>query len=113
MAGIGIRMAQDVGAHRRKTYSHHSVESELWKRAFWMLVTLDIWFSSFLGRSCAISLDSFDVEFPLDCDDQYWLNPDPEKAFKQPEGVPSDFAYFLAWIKLQLIHSHALRTIVR
>ncbi|VDC03048.1 unnamed protein product [Peniophora sp. CBMAI 1063] len=111
MAGIGIRMAQDVGAHRRKTYSHHSVESELWKRAFWMLVTLDIWFSSFLGRSCAISLDSFDVEFPLDCDDEYWCNSDSEKAFKQPEGKPSDVAFFIAWIKLQLIHSHALRTI--
>lgn len=34
--GIGIRVAQDVGAHRRKVYNAPlSVESELWKRAFW------------------------------------------------------------------------------
>ena len=36
LAGIGLRMAQDVGAHRRKVYNvATSVESELWKRAFW------------------------------------------------------------------------------
>lgn len=36
MAGIGVRLAQDVGAHRRKVYNAPlSVESELWKRAFW------------------------------------------------------------------------------
>lgn len=36
MVGIGIRLAQDVGAHRRKVYNTPvSVESELWKRAFW------------------------------------------------------------------------------
>lgn len=36
MIGIGIRLAQDVGAHRRKVYNAPvSVESELWKRAFW------------------------------------------------------------------------------
>jgi len=36
MVGIGIRLAQDVGAHRRKVYNHQlTVEDELWKRAFW------------------------------------------------------------------------------
>ena len=36
IAGIGIRLAQDVGAHRRKSYTGKlSVEGELWKRAFW------------------------------------------------------------------------------
>ncbi len=34
--GMGIRLAQDVGAHRRKVYgSVLTVEEELWKRAFW------------------------------------------------------------------------------
>ena len=33
---MAIRVAQDVGAHRRKVYNPiPSVESELWKRAFW------------------------------------------------------------------------------
>lgn len=34
--GIGLRMAQDVGAHRRDVYGDKpSVRDELWKRAFW------------------------------------------------------------------------------
>ena len=34
--GLGLRMAQDVGIHRKKMYSSvPSVEDELWKRAFW------------------------------------------------------------------------------
>jgi hypothetical protein len=37
MVGIGVRMAQDVGAHRRKMYTTTdiAIEDELWKRAFW------------------------------------------------------------------------------
>lgn len=39
MVGIGIRLAQDVGAHRRKANTHKlSVEDELWKRAFWSVL---------------------------------------------------------------------------
>jgi hypothetical protein len=35
MVGVGVRMAQDVGAHRRKMYTSMTVGDELWKRAFW------------------------------------------------------------------------------
>ena len=36
LIGVGIRMAQDVGAHRKKVYNAKpTVEEELWKRAFW------------------------------------------------------------------------------
>ena len=36
MIGIGIRLAQDIGAHRRKkNTTNMTVEDELWKRAFW------------------------------------------------------------------------------
>lgn len=36
MVGIGVRMAQDVGAHRRKMYTKGlTVDDELWKRAWW------------------------------------------------------------------------------
>jgi hypothetical protein len=34
--GIGIRFAQEVGVHRRRPDNHkHTIEDELWKRAFW------------------------------------------------------------------------------
>lgn len=70
--GIGIRMAQDVGAHRKKTYTtRRTVDEELWKRAFWQvsnrylcdcrscwdcrcLLAYDRFVSSALGRPCAI-----------------------------------------------------------
>ena len=35
VAGVGIRLAQHVGAHRRKFYATTTIVSELWKRAFW------------------------------------------------------------------------------
>ena len=55
MCGVGIRFAEDVGAHRRKVYSATPrVEDELWKRAFWVLVVIDRWMSASLGRPCSI-----------------------------------------------------------
>lgn len=36
MVGIGIRLSQDVGAHRRKKRDNTvTAEEEMWKRAFW------------------------------------------------------------------------------
>ncbi|KIM80404.1 hypothetical protein PILCRDRAFT_789690 [Piloderma croceum F 1598] len=111
MVGVGIRMAQDVGAHRRQMYTSMTAGDELWKRAFWCLVTLDRHMSQALGRPCAIQDEDFDLEFPLDCDDEYWEDPDPEKAFKQPPGKPSKVSFFVSYVKLNQILGFALRTI--
>lgn len=56
LVGIGIRMAQEVGAHRRQTGSH-TVEAELWRRAFWVLISYDRTVSCALGRPCAMQYD--------------------------------------------------------
>ncbi|KAI0309699.1 fungal-specific transcription factor domain-containing protein [Amylostereum chailletii] len=112
LCGIGIRLAQDVGAHRRKVYSPTpTVEDELWKRAFWMLVVMDRWMSASLGRPCAIQEEDFDLDLPADCDDEYWTHPDPAQAFKQPSGKPSSISFFISAIKLNQILGFALRTI--
>lgn len=50
---------------------------------------------------------SFDCDLPIDCDDEYWENEDPEKAFKQPPGIPSKIAFFRSLIKLTEIHCAA------
>lgn len=53
---IGIRKAQDIGAHRKKVYRDTGkpiIEEELWKRAYWHLVTFDRIGSMVLGRPCA------------------------------------------------------------
>ena len=88
--------------------------------------------SSALGRPCAIQDEecvdthhtytkfyttthvffSFDVDLPIDCDDEYWEHPDPEKRWKQPTGKPSLVAAFLCFLKLYQVLAFSLRTIV-
>jgi hypothetical protein len=81
MIGIGIRVAQDVGAHRRKYNTEDiTVEDELWKRAFWyvpfflrvvditdyfnrVLVCIDRIASASFGRPSAIQDEEYAI-FP-------------------------------------------------
>ncbi|KAI0737556.1 fungal-specific transcription factor domain-containing protein [Daedaleopsis nitida] len=71
MIGLGLRLAQDVGVHRKKMYgSKLTVEGELWKRAFWGLVSLDRMVSFALGRPCAIHDEDFDLDLPAEVDDE-------------------------------------------
>ncbi|KAF8643172.1 hypothetical protein AX16_009214 [Volvariella volvacea WC 439] len=111
MVGIGIRLAQDVGAHRKKANREVSAEGELWKRAFWVLVTMDRMFSSALGRPCAIQDEDFDLDLPLEVDDEYWDHPDPEQRFKQPPNKPSVISAFVLYLRLNQILAFSLRTI--
>jgi hypothetical protein len=57
-------------------------------------------------------LPSFDQEYPIDCDDEFWDHPDPEKAFKQPDGKPSTVSCWVHLLKLLDILSFAQSTIV-
>ncbi|KAK7682544.1 hypothetical protein QCA50_014344 [Cerrena zonata] len=110
--GVGIRLAQDVGAHRRKVYSKApTVEDELWKRAFWCLVSMDRMMSITLGRPCAIQDEDFDLELPVECDDEYWLVTETDLKFQQPPGKPSRITFFNCFQRLNQILAFALRTI--
>ncbi|KAG6853489.1 hypothetical protein C0991_004035 [Blastosporella zonata] len=112
VVGIGIRIAQDVGAHRRRS-GEHTVENELWKRAFWVLVCMDRLFSSSTGRPCAINDEDFDVDPPIECDDEYWEHIDPKQRWRQPtpEKTPSVIVYFNVYIRLNQILAFLLRTV--
>jgi len=136
---MGLRKAQDAGAHRKSIYHRTpTVDDELWRRAFWMLVGLDRVASAGLGRPCSVDeekyvylgiycfnlfsiwltalhphLSSFDLDSPLDIDDEYWENDDPSLSFQQPEGKPSKVTSFILWLSLTDIIAFALRTIVR
>ncbi|KDR75219.1 hypothetical protein GALMADRAFT_157080 [Galerina marginata CBS 339.88] len=110
--GIGMRYAIEKGAHRRKGYNQRpSVEDEQLKRAFWSLVCIDRIMSSFLGRPSTIQDEEFDVEYPIECDDEYWETGDPEQAFKQPAGKPCSMTSFVCFVKLCEILGFALRTL--
>ena len=42
--GLGLRLAQDMGAHRKKVYDvKPTVESELMKRAFWCVAARSVY----------------------------------------------------------------------
>ncbi|KDQ52659.1 hypothetical protein JAAARDRAFT_183930 [Jaapia argillacea MUCL 33604] len=110
--GMGLRLAQDVGAHSHKVYgATPTVEDELWKRAFWVLVSLDRLTSAGLGRPCALHDEEINVDLPIECDDEYWIDEDPDKAFKQPSSRPSTIAYFICFTKLNRILALILRSI--
>ncbi|VDC06258.1 unnamed protein product [Peniophora sp. CBMAI 1063] len=111
-AGFGVRLAQNVGAHRRRAYgSTITAQDEQYRRVTWVLFRLDLLLSKGLGRPCNIQEDEFDLSLPQCCDDEYWMHEDPKKAFKQPEGRPSYMSYFICTIKLSQIMHLALRTV--
>ena len=70
-----------------------------------------------IKRSLSAPLSSFDVSFdldlPVECDDEFWESEDPDQAFKQPAGKPSTAAFYISYIKLTQVLAFALRTIVR
>ncbi|KAJ7664977.1 fungal-specific transcription factor domain-containing protein [Mycena rosella] len=107
LIGIGLRITQEVGAHRRQA-GPPSVAGELWKRAFWVLVAYDRLVSCTLGRPTAMQSDDFDADLPMECDDEYWEAANPAEAFRQPPGVPSRVAFFNAFLRLSNILDYSL-----
>ncbi|KAL0069689.1 Gypsy retrotransposon integrase-like protein 1 [Marasmius tenuissimus] len=58
IVGAGIRSAQEMGLHRKDASSElKTVEDELWRRAFWTLVCMDVFLSTSLGRPRATTPD--------------------------------------------------------
>ncbi|KAK7005870.1 Zn(2)-C6 fungal-type domain-containing protein, partial [Favolaschia claudopus] len=105
--GLGVRLAQDVGVHRRTGPGNRrpSLESELWKRNFWVLVSFDRQVSMALGRSCASHFEEIDIDLPLEVDDEYMEleDEDPASAFVQPPGKPSLIVFFNFYLRLNNI----------
>ncbi|KAF9058469.1 fungal-specific transcription factor domain-containing protein [Rhodocollybia butyracea] len=110
--GVAMRLAQATGAHRKRPHERRTIERELWIRAFWAIVSLDTFASIFLGRPRVTTADDFDVEFPLDCDQEYWDDTDPEKEYLlQPPHEPSKTSFWIHFIKLAEIAALAHRLI--
>ncbi|KAJ7849906.1 fungal-specific transcription factor domain-containing protein, partial [Mycena leptocephala] len=102
LVGIGLRLEQTAGIHQRTARIEvPSVERELLKRAFWVLVWLDRSISSGLRHPCALQYDDFDVELPLECDDEFWEH--PIHPFQQPPGLPSRIAFFNMMIRHYIV----------
>ncbi|KAF7365374.1 Fungal-trans domain-containing protein [Mycena venus] len=103
--GLGIRFLQQRGEHRRKLEGRkHCHEDELWNRAFWSFVVLDRHMSAFLGRPMAFHVEEYDVEPPLEVDDEYW-----DHGFTQPPNQPSQLSYFVANLRINEIMGDVMR----
>ncbi|KAJ6482610.1 fungal-specific transcription factor domain-containing protein, partial [Mycena sanguinolenta] len=103
--GIGLRCLQQRGQHRRKPVGHKwNPEDELWKRAFWVLFALEQVGSLFAGRPMGLHVEEYDVEPPLEVDDEYWDN-----GFTQPAGKPSQLSFLVCHAQLCEILGDALR----
>ncbi|THU77983.1 hypothetical protein K435DRAFT_845954 [Dendrothele bispora CBS 962.96] len=102
----------------------HTVESELWKRVFWVLIFMDTFISSWFGRPRAISWHDFDIEPLIECDDEYWpgepatlpqdglKSPDSsQKAFVQPPGKPSLISFWTCTTRMLKIIAYMQKTI--
>ncbi|KAF7315862.1 Zn(2)-C6 fungal-type domain-containing protein [Mycena indigotica] len=111
LVSLGLRNLQEMGKHRPRPNQEPNAEDELYKRVFWAFIVGDIYTSAFLGRPRATRDDDHDVEYPIECDDEYWEHPDPELRFKQPEGKPSIMAYLTSTLKLHRILAKAQATL--
>ncbi|KAJ7670090.1 fungal-specific transcription factor domain-containing protein, partial [Mycena polygramma] len=108
VVGLGLRAAQDIGCHRRTALIEvPSVERELYKRAFWVLVYQDRVMSANMGRNCAVQYEDFDIDLPIECDDEYWEH--PTHPFEQPAGVPCRITFFNTLIRLHHILAFSLK----
>ncbi|KAJ6541636.1 fungal-specific transcription factor domain-containing protein [Mycena capillaripes] len=109
LSGLGIRIAQEMGAHRRSRYNTGSQrEGELLKRAFWLLIASDTILNSVFGRPTVCVSEDYDVDMPTECDDEYWDEP---YYFQQPAGRPPLTAFITSYLKLMLIFNRVHRAI--
>jgi hypothetical protein len=54
---------------------------------------------------------SFDVDYPIECDDEYWDNDNSEQAFRQPPEKPSTITAFVWSLKLCQMLAFTCRTL--
>ncbi|KAJ6601096.1 fungal-specific transcription factor domain-containing protein [Mycena vulgaris] len=109
LGGLGIRIAQEMGAHKRSRYTTGPrKEAEVLKRVFWALIVSDTLMSSLFGRPTVTTSEDYDVDLPAECDDEYWDEP---HCFHQPANTPPIAAYVTSYLKLILIFNRAHRAI--
>ncbi|KAJ7661660.1 hypothetical protein B0H17DRAFT_953534, partial [Mycena rosella] len=113
LGGAALRSVQEVGSHRRNRHKDKML-NEQWKRAYCklQLICIDTLSSAFCGRPRATCSDDYDIDYPIECDDEYWETLNPDMAFKQPPGRPSALSFTVAYVKLIEIMGTAQKTIV-
>ncbi|KAG9005820.1 hypothetical protein FRB93_009216 [Tulasnella sp. JGI-2019a] len=108
--GIGVRFAEDVGAHRETVYaSTHAFDNQMWRRTFWCLIQKDREISISLGRPMCINDEDIDAQLPLEVDDDGW--DEAKQKWVQPVGKPSQLTFLVQHSKLMGILAQCMRTL--
>ncbi|KAJ7175407.1 fungal-specific transcription factor domain-containing protein [Mycena filopes] len=103
--GLGITLLQVRREYRLKRDSHDvDFETEMWRRLFWAYVILDRMTCVYHGRPPIFDLADYDVDLPLEVDDEYW-----DRGFVQPLGKPSVGSYFVYHARLCEILGDTMR----
>ncbi|KAJ7163137.1 fungal-specific transcription factor domain-containing protein [Mycena filopes] len=88
---IGMYFLQIHREYRRKRDTGGlKFEDELWKKIFWSYIFLERMSCVFQGRPTALPIEEYDIDLPLDVDDEYW-----DRGFIQPLGKPSTISSFV------------------
>ncbi|KAF5343371.1 hypothetical protein D9758_015622 [Tetrapyrgos nigripes] len=99
ITGIAIRLAQEKGFHRRFVVEKKPTpERELWKRVFWFLLFYDFNMGLTFGRPRAMSIEDFDIDFAIECDDEYWEH--LTHPFVQPPNKPPLISFWNHFMKM-------------
>ncbi|KAJ7601408.1 fungal-specific transcription factor domain-containing protein [Mycena polygramma] len=99
IAGFGLRVAEDVGSHRNKTWAPTvTIHDDLEKRAFWQVK----YYAPIFRH-----LNHY-VTLPAECDDENWQ---PRGLGFQPQAKPSSMAFFNCLINLYRNFHLVLRTL--
>ncbi|KAJ3781182.1 fungal-specific transcription factor domain-containing protein [Lentinula aff. detonsa] len=103
--GVAMRLAQSTGLHRRRPDQPRTIRRELWIRAFWVIIAYDTYASMLLGRPRATTIDDFDVELPMDCDQEFWDNATSEGdvLVQSPPDKRSRTTFWIYFLKLMEI----------
>ncbi|KAJ7175362.1 fungal-specific transcription factor domain-containing protein [Mycena filopes] len=102
---LGIHFLQLRREYRQKREGRElNFEDELGKRVFWCYVVLDRIICVFHGRPTTLHIEHYDVDFPLEVDDEYW-----DRGFVQPLGSPPLASYFICHSRLCEILGDAMR----
>ncbi|KAJ6601088.1 fungal-specific transcription factor domain-containing protein [Mycena vulgaris] len=108
LAGLGLRFAQGAGAHHRSGYSRMKpLEAELYKRIFYLFLICDTIMSMLKGRPTVMYSVDFDLDLPVDCDEEYWGVPNAV----QPPGKPSTSSFMVAYLPLIIILGRIQRAV--
>jgi hypothetical protein len=61
---------------------------------------------------CLLDSGSINAEYPLEVDDDFWENDDPQLAFRQPPDKPSTVVAFNLWLRLTDIVAFTMHSFV-